>query len=117
MAVTFPNSPTLNQSYTAENGLIYIWDGEKWKTQGSYDADVGNYINRDGSNTALFADSTSVGVGTTTPTESLEVSGGYALAGGGLKVSGGTIGVDGTIYRRPAAGSQTAMSLQPFRPR
>ena len=58
MAVTFPNSPTLGQEYTAENGLIYIWDGEKWKTQGSYAGDAGLYILKDGSNTALYADET-----------------------------------------------------------
>ena len=81
MAVTFPNSPTLNQEYTAENGLIYIWDGEKWKTQGSYAGDQGLYINKDGSNTAIYADSTSVGIGTTTPSEELEVVGTALISG------------------------------------
>ena len=44
MAVTFPNSPAVNDSYTAENGLIYVWDGEKWKSQGSYAADSGEVV-------------------------------------------------------------------------
>ena len=44
MAVTFPNSPTLNEEYTAENGLLYVWDGEKWKTFGSYAADAGEVV-------------------------------------------------------------------------
>ena len=104
MAITFPDAPTLNQSYTAENGLNYIWDGEKWKTQGSYAADTGQYVLKDGSNTALFSDATSVGVGTTTPSETFEVSGGYTLAGGGLKVEGGTAGTDGSMYRVTANG-------------
>ena len=55
MAVTFPNSPTLNQEYTAENGLIYVWDGEKWKTQGSYAADQGNLFEFDGRDTNVTA--------------------------------------------------------------
>ena len=75
MAVTFPNSPTLGQEYTAENGLIYIWDGEKWKTQGSYAGDQGLYILKDGSNTTLYADDDYVGIGTTTPTSLLHLSG------------------------------------------
>ena len=75
MAVTFPNSPTLGEEYTAENGLIYIWDGEKWKTQGSYAGDQGLYILKDGSNTALYADDVSVGIGTTTPGSLLHLSG------------------------------------------
>lgn len=105
MAITFPNSPTLNQTYTAENGLIYVWDGEKWKTNGSFAADTGAYILKDGSNTAIFADANNVGIGTTTPTERFEVEGGYTLAGGGLKVEGGTTGTDGTIYRQDATGT------------
>lgn len=36
MAVTFPDSPVLNQSYQAENGLTYVWDGEKWSSQNAY---------------------------------------------------------------------------------
>ena len=39
MAVTFPDNPVLNQSYQAENGLTYVWDGEKWSSQGSYNID------------------------------------------------------------------------------
>ena len=32
MAITFPNNPSLNDVYTAENGIKYQWDGEKWST-------------------------------------------------------------------------------------
>lgn len=105
MAVTFPNSPTLNQVYEAENGLNYVWDGEKWKSRGSYDADVGSYIIKDGSNTTLYADNTNVGVGTVTPSEKLQVEGGYILASGGLKVQGGTVDVDASVYRADADGT------------
>lgn len=105
MSITFPDTPTLNQSYTAENGLNYVWDGEKWKTLGSFAADTGAYILQDGSNTSVFADATSVGINTATPSETLEVSGGYILAGGGVKVQGGVAGTDGSIYRVDAAGT------------
>ena len=30
--ITFPNAPTLNEVYEAENGIKYQWDGEKWST-------------------------------------------------------------------------------------
>ena len=32
MTLNFPASPTLNQSFTASNGVIYVWDGVKWYT-------------------------------------------------------------------------------------
>ena len=30
MALDFPNAPTLNQTFTAPNGTIWLWDGVKW---------------------------------------------------------------------------------------
>ena len=105
MAITFPTAPTLNQRYTAENGLIYIWDGEKWKTNGSFAADEGQYILKDGSNTVVYADATNVGIGTLTPTEKLHVEGGHIIAAGGIKIEGGTAGTDGSIYRLNATGT------------
>ena len=77
MAVTFPDNPVLNQSYQAENGLTYVWDGEKWSSQGSYNIDNDNYIRKDGTNTVVYADQTHVGIGTTNPTAgtALEVVG------------------------------------------
>ncbi|QBP06150.1 hypothetical protein [Synechococcus phage S-B68] len=32
MAITFPNSPSQGDTYTAENGLSYEYDGTKWTT-------------------------------------------------------------------------------------
>jgi hypothetical protein len=29
-AITFPTDPANNELYTAPNGTVYIWDGEKW---------------------------------------------------------------------------------------
>ena len=34
MALNFPGSPELNQTYTA-NGVTYTWDGQKWTSKGS----------------------------------------------------------------------------------
>lgn len=75
MAVTFPDNPVLNESYQAENGLTYVWDGEKWSSQGSYNIDNDNYIRKDGTNTVVYADNLGMGVGTTTPSSELEVVG------------------------------------------
>ena len=30
MALDFPNTPTLNQVFTAPNGAMWMWDGAKW---------------------------------------------------------------------------------------
>ena len=30
MAINFPNSPETNDLHTAENGIQYVYDGEKW---------------------------------------------------------------------------------------
>ena len=29
-AIDMPNSPTPGDSYLADNGINYVWDGEKW---------------------------------------------------------------------------------------
>ena len=42
MAITFPNSPSSGTTHTAENGVQYRYDGEKWITIGSYNASVDN---------------------------------------------------------------------------
>ena len=34
MALNFPNSPALNEEFTAA-GVTYIWDGVKWTSKGS----------------------------------------------------------------------------------
>ena len=28
--IVMPASPTVNEAYEAQNGVTYIWDGEKW---------------------------------------------------------------------------------------
>lgn len=34
MALNFPNSPSINDEYPV-NGVIYVWDGQKWTAKGS----------------------------------------------------------------------------------
>ena len=34
MALNFPNDPQLNEEYPV-NGVLYIWDGQKWTSKGS----------------------------------------------------------------------------------
>ena len=33
MALNFPNSPTIGDTYAAPNGVTYTYDGEKWVGQ------------------------------------------------------------------------------------
>lgn len=35
MALSFPPNPTLGQQYSAPNGTVYTWDGNKWVAGGS----------------------------------------------------------------------------------
>jgi len=42
MAIQFPNSPSNGQTFTASNNIIYRWDGEKWTTIGSANANTDN---------------------------------------------------------------------------
>ena len=34
-AIDMPASPTVNQAFEAQNGVSYIWDGEKWNAASS----------------------------------------------------------------------------------
>ena len=33
-AIVMPPSPTVNEAFEAQNGITYIWDGEKWNAAG-----------------------------------------------------------------------------------
>jgi hypothetical protein len=35
MPLDFPNSPSLNATFTAENGRVWVWDGSRWESVGS----------------------------------------------------------------------------------
>ena len=35
MALEFPASPVNNQTYTASNNIIYVWDGSAWTSVGA----------------------------------------------------------------------------------
>ena len=54
-AIDMPGSPTLNQAFEAQNGVTYIWDGEKWNAAQSGGGGGGG--------------SAKVNVGTNPPTE------------------------------------------------
>ena len=34
MALNFPNSPSLNETFET-NGVTYVWDGVKWTSKGA----------------------------------------------------------------------------------
>ena len=51
MTLQFPAAPSLNQTFTASNNLIYKWDGEKWITLGSSAVDTSKFVRNDVDNT------------------------------------------------------------------
>jgi len=80
MAIDFPNSPSTNDTYTV-NGRTYIWNGEKWlRAQPELTSvvptlTVSNDLTVD--TDTLHVDSTNnrVGIGTTSPSQTLDVVG------------------------------------------
>ena len=38
MALNFPATPSLNQTYVS-NGVTYVWDGAKWTSRGNQSGD------------------------------------------------------------------------------
>jgi len=101
MSISFPTSPTLDQTYTYLD-KIWKWNGVAWERSAA--TETGNvegltgeiaYYYEKGSNiqgatNVLFYDDTNnrVGIGTSGPTEVLDVRGGIT-ASGGLYVGGG----------------------------
>ena len=83
--LNFPNNPRVGDTYTGDNGISYIWDGNKWgghtaaidtiNTNSSYIINNGNVIQVDGSGnlvipvgaTILDAQGNQVGTGGGTP--------------------------------------------------
>jgi len=51
MAIELPSNPTVGQTYTAENGAVYAWDGTKWSID--YDDEGGQsyWVRNDGTET------------------------------------------------------------------
>lgn len=77
MAVDFPDSPSLNDTYVA-GGKTYKWDGTAWEIYGpNFNPDI------------LYVDTSNnrVGVNNTSPTVALDVT-------GDLNVSGTITGVE-----------------------
>ena len=83
-ALDFPNSPVLDQVYTA-NGASFKWDGAVWRPQSGTFTNDGSFVYYDGV--------LNVGIGTSTPSSKLSVSGTTSLNGntaitGNLNVGG-----------------------------
>jgi len=51
--ISFPNSPTTGQRYTAANGVTYVWDNEKWQSEASTFGTGMNYVLPPASNSQL----------------------------------------------------------------
>jgi len=83
MAIDFPDSPSVNDTYVA-GGKTYKWDGTAWEIYGpNFNPDI------------LYTDTTNnrVGINNTSPTVDLDVTGNAAVSGD-LSVSGTISGVE-----------------------
>lgn len=88
-AITFPNSPSSGDTHTAGNGIVYTYDGEKWTSIGTNSAgtwtrsgtevsltNAGDDLNVDSGTLFVDASTDRVGIGTASPSETLEVNSG-----------------------------------------
>jgi len=104
MAINFPGSPSLNDTYTY-SGKTWKWNGAAWDRSSS--TETGNtegntgevaYYSGKGSiiagATAFFYDGDKVGIGTSGPTETLDVRGGITASGVLYAAGGATFGGD-----------------------
>jgi len=98
MAINFPSSPSTNDTYTFAN-KTWKWNGTAWEKSsatetGNTEGNTGEvaYYSGKGNDiagaTAFFYDGDKVGIGTSGPTETLDVRGGIT-ASGNLYVGGG----------------------------
>ena len=86
--LNFPNNPSVGDTYTGDNGISYIWDGNKWgghtaaidtiNTNSSYLINNGNVIQVDGSGNLVIP------VGATI----LDADGNQVVTGGGGTANG-----------------------------
>jgi len=107
MSISFPTSPTLNQTYTYID-KIWKWNGVAWERSAA--TETGNvegltgeiaYYYEKGSNiqgaTAFFYAGDKIGIGTSGPTETLDVRGGITASGRLYAAGGITSGDDITV--------------------
>ena len=107
MSISFPPSPTLNQTYTYLD-KIWKWNGVAWERSAA--TETGNvegltgeiaYYYEKGSNiqgaTAFFYAGDKIGIGTSGPTETLDVRGGITASGRLYAAGGITSGDDITV--------------------
>ena len=75
MSITFPSSPSINDTYVV-GSIIYLWDGAKWTVGGNTLIDRiiedSNILEIENNN--LLWTGGNVGIGTTNPTTTLEVT-------------------------------------------
>ena len=72
MALNFPNSPVNGQEYTGPNNLVYRYDGEKWVTVGSYQAN-GGFLPIAGGDLTGTLSAPQIGIGTASPASELHL--------------------------------------------
>jgi hypothetical protein len=113
--LNFPNNPSVGDTYTGDNGISYIWDGNKWgghtaaidtiNTNSSYIINNGNVIQVDGSGNLVIP------VGATI----LDTQGNQVVTGNvgatGVAGTNGATGVAGTNGATGVAGTNGATGL------
>jgi len=113
MAIDFPNTPTSGDSYTVGD-KSWQWDGAKWIADGAFISP--SILKVDQANSR-------VGIGTTTPTQTLDVNGiasasTFVVKSGTGTYAAGALGYTdsnwGLLYRPPQAGANAAHLFESF---
>ena len=113
MAIDFPNTPTSGDSYTVGD-KSWQWDGAKWIADGAFISP--SILKVDQANSR-------VGIGTTTPTQTLDVNGiasasTFVVKSGTGTYAAGALGYTdsnwGLLYRPPQAGATAAHLFESF---
>ena len=87
MAIDFPNSPTIGDSHTGTNGIVYVWDGVKWEVQVSPDSTL-NLWGRDNGTSTVYPVTAGDDIVARNGSETTTIT---------LDASTGNINLDGTI--------------------
>lgn len=84
MAIDFPNTPALNDVFTADNGVNYTWDGTKWVATS---ATISTMPTGGGTNKVFYENSITITENYTLTTDTNAVSAGPVIVGTGATIT------------------------------